>query len=438
MARTLGQSFGRRFPQFVGESGRYALALVGLCLLIRLVPAALIWGADDMGAWIRVAHRIGGMNPYRTGFVNWPPLWLGWLFYARRLTEIYGVPLPFAIKLGPILADLAITLTLYSHFRRDGEARSAFRQSLWYALNPVAFYTSAFHGQFDSFPVLFGLLATLAVYNAKPGVGWLRSTFWLGMAAFAKTWPILLLPGLVREARTYSRKVLYVVMALALPVISVGLLYLDDPVPIRRYVLNYRSAAEWWGLTSLDCLLTHTAAGWVNRMVSWLFYGAMLGTYVFLWRQDRRVDPLRASCLILVTFFVFTSGFGIQYLLWVLPIALLADGRRARLYSLLTSVTITVQYIFRPFNGTYFQFLAHGPQRTAAFFRVYGTAHDKLWNAVTLAPLWLFFVWWWIGLLREARSASRNTFDTAVVWGSSLSQTQDASVDENKSEALSP
>src|SRR5690348_3413073 len=118
---------------------RKLLLLLALALAVRLIPAYLVYGSFDTGAWELVVREFRlHHNPYETGKLNWPPLWPLLLFYTMKLEDAYGLPTWFSVKLIPCVVDAAIVVPLYLWFlRREGES-TASRRGLFYALNPVA------------------------------------------------------------------------------------------------------------------------------------------------------------------------------------------------------------------------------------------------------------------------------------------------------------
>ena len=405
---TLRSGLVTQFPVLAGVSGRYLLGLVTLCLVVRVTLAYLVYGSDDVTSWYYAMDAmLRHQNPYRLGLLNWPPLW-PLLIYVSGLTAMaYHVPLPFTVKLAPILADTAITAALYAWFRRENAPLSAARRALWYALNPVAIYTSALHGQFDALPTLFALLAVLSAARAGADRGWVRTAGWLGLGGLAKTWPLILTPAFLPELRSWRRRVAFAAVAAAPAVISVGLLYLADPDPIARNVLAYRGYTGWWGVTSFLAATPASVQPPIIAALSLLFYAALAATYLRIWRSP---DVAKRALLVLLTFFVFSPGFGMQYLVWIVPIALIADYRNAVRYSLLAAAVIAVTTLLRPYTGEFGLFYASPSARHAAFNAAYGKERDQLLTCALELPLWAFCCWWWFrtwrGVVPRAKRAA--------------------------------
>jgi hypothetical protein len=91
-----------------GWARRVALGLVGLAILVRAVPAALLFGTIDVRIWETLAPLpLSGENFYATGLHNWPPLWIYLLAGLWLVHGATGLPFPFLFKLPPIGADAA-------------------------------------------------------------------------------------------------------------------------------------------------------------------------------------------------------------------------------------------------------------------------------------------------------------------------------------------
>jgi hypothetical protein len=383
------------------------LGLFALALVVRLVPAWFVYGSDDVLNWQHVAQNIGAKyDPYAAGLLNWPPLWPWVIRLDAKIGSTFGLTWHFAVKLGPIVADSLIGVVLYGAARADGRAtREAVKAALWYVLNPVPIFTVALHGQFDSLPALFALLAVVSATHRPGGIA---SGFWVGLGAFAKTWPVILLPGLLLRG-PWARRGWVAYLAVAPVLFSVGAaLYLVNPDEISRTVLHYDSAAGWWGLTSWTAWGLHGPFDWLSQHGAIVLYLALIVVWLACYR---RATQGQLACAMILTFLVFTPGFGLQYLLWVVPIGLYAEPVWARAYSALATLSLGVLYVFRPFDGIHFGFLA--ATRSGRFWADYGHLHDRFMSTVVVLPVWLLVIAWLVTLVRRVRAQS-DTAQSAV------------------------
>lgn len=361
--------------------------LLLVTLVTRLIPALLIYGSDDVQGWDTIGRTLlAGGNPYHTKYlVAWPSIWVLITALAHAISDETPLPFHFAIKLFPVAADLAIVFALHA-FAGRFEARG-FRTAMLYALNPVSIYTTAIHGQFEALPALCLMMAAIVSAQPDGDIRGRRTGFWLGMGAAIKTWPLLALPAFLAPRQKLRRRATIVLLALALfcvflagPALFVGL----QPV---RDAFDYRGAGGWWGLSAM-ALAGRRVDSQALRIT---FDVSMIAASLLL--AAKRPPPHVGALFLLLTFYVTTPGFGAQYLLWIVPLALLADTSNAILYSVLAGLILTIECLLRPYTGhlgEMFRVLPH-----AGYARAIGGAVDRHWTLIDRLPLWLFFVYWW-------------------------------------------
>jgi hypothetical protein len=367
---------------------RLLAAAVAIAAVVRLIPASIVYGSDDVAGWHRLSDTMALKgDPYSTGLVNWPPLW-PWIVHAEaKLTTLLGLPFHFVVKLGPLLADLGITAVLFLVAARGGRSpRGAFAFAMLFALNPVSIFTTSFHGQFDGIAALFGLLAVVSADARPKGIA---SGLWLGLGGLTKTWPLIFLPALLRVGDWRRRG--YVAYLALLPAVATVVLTLDLVVPneARQYVLNYQSFPYWWGVTSLNLYSPGEPWTWYAAHGNDVLYVAFLVVLVLC----RHRSNAQTALAMVLTFYVFTPGYGTQYLVWVLPFALLADTGWAIAYSALAGVELLAEYIMRPWDGGHWGFLSVNA-RSAAFLRDYNSHHDLWATDLLRLSIWAFTIVW--------------------------------------------
>jgi hypothetical protein len=358
--------------------------LLLVALLVRLVPAALVFGTGDVSqsiAWGEAIHR--GANPYDTIYkIAWPPLWLplAWLSYAA--SEAWLVPVHLAAKSIPIAVDVVIVFLLHraAHDYRLPPMRTA----LLYALNPVAIYICALHGNFDQIPTMCALQAVLLADRQEHDLAHRHAAAWLGVGAAFKTWPLFILPALIahvsglrRRAEAAAIAIAIFAAALLLPVPFVGWRAAIDP-------LLYRSEPDWWGITSLSFLFQ------VPIPASAIFYAAMPAASLLL--LAARPPAAAGALLLLLTFLATTPGFGVQYLVWLLPIALLADQRRGLAFSLVAGGALAWEVAMRPYTGHPGDLVRLLPH--AGFAHAFRHGADHVNTVIERLVVWAFVCIW--------------------------------------------
>jgi uncharacterized membrane protein len=377
---------------------------------VRIVPAALVFGTDDVAGWAAWGGLLAsGANPTASKYLlAWPPLWLPFTWFASVMSDTTQIPFYLLIKLVPIAADLVLTLFLYSVAEEYG--CSPWKTALAYALNPVSIYCTAIHGQFDAIPTLCATVAVVMMgrrESRRPtGAG-----VWLGIAASFKTWPLFILPALLAPLGSMRRRAQMATVVIGIFITALLLSWLFFGVGSVIGVLTYRSALGWWGLSSISYVLR---AAMPANLFSAIFFAAMAAAALLL--IAKRTEPARGALLLLLTFYVTAPGFGLQYLIWIVPLALLADQRRAITYSIVAGFLIAFEVLARPYTGHLGDMVRSLPH--AGYARAYGGATDHLYTAIDRLVLWSFFCWWWlVTLIRTARRQRSSELDPVAHSG---------------------
>ena len=295
-------------------------------LRITLVVLARHHTPDDVAVFFRRTGELvrQGRDPatilprYEWNFLPLMP-------YVHAAEQLTGLPWALAGKLCPVLADVCVAAMLPRLTARPGIA--------WqYALNPVALLVSAWHGQVEPTSIALVLAAVLLLRRGHL----LTAGVLLGLAVASKTWPLVFLPGLLLPLRTAARARL--LAALSLPLLALlasEVLLLHAGLGEAIHVLlGYRSFFGDFGWSGVLHQLGLVGRGYAGADVDpWARGGSavlLLACTAVLVRRARRVDALALTALLLLTFYVLTPGFGVQYLAWCVPVLLLL-GRRATL-----------------------------------------------------------------------------------------------------------
>jgi hypothetical protein len=250
-----------------------------------------------------------------------------------------------------IIADIGITILIYRSLRRLGrdDSECFWLTAIW-AMHPISIYTSTIHAQFDSIAVFFALWSWYLVYFWRNWSGVILGGVMLGFAILDKTWPLILLPPLLVVAPQVPRRLVFVVSAAVIPLLGVAVY--DQIIGttrdlIERKVIDYDAVPMRYGFTYA---FSHYLNGDVPS--SWLPYFQENGREIFLLSVIivaaivvPRRDALTASIALLAGFLVFAHGWGSQYLLWVIPFAIIARQRAMlALYSAVATAAVYVYY----------------------------------------------------------------------------------------------
>jgi hypothetical protein len=330
---------------------RHAILLAAwIALLAKLVCAATTVGTNDVDSFYNFGRFIWEhslLAQYRdTTEFNHTPL-VGWFCAA-----IYGVGHGFAfnwlLRLPGIVADF-LTLRVLLRWSPDGDAPPKWALML-FALSPVNFMVSGFHGNMDS--VLAWLLLLAARECLRDRV--IPCALLFGLACQVKVIPVLLAPAFfffwLRRSR--GRDFFLTASATILTGWAVPLLLL--PGTFLHQVLGYNSNWGSWGITwllRLTGLPAFTPAGFRDLTTTQLAIMLCLkiiiitAALVIAWRRRTLPASQLPATLVLIwtVFFVFAPGVGAQYLVWFAPFLLLTS---ARWYAIITAASTVFLFAF--------------------------------------------------------------------------------------------
>ena len=349
------------------------LAIVlGVSWLARGLFVAAIGDAQssDVGHWIGALEaQDQGRNPYETGVLNWPPLWLVVIVALDYAANVVDVGFWSALRVYLVLVESAIAVTLYLSLVTHGVERRAVRRALLVgiAVNPVAILLVCQHGNSD---VQVGLLVTLTVIalaayaRSRDVLMWLAGCLFLGLGVLAKTAPLVLAPLLAPGARLTSRvgRALGAALMLGPAALGVGVIAVLVPVAVWDHVISYRSTRGFFGIGGILEELLGVEIAWYERLFTLVVLVAVVWLFVRLWRGA----PLELPTLFLLVAVVFIAvialgpGYGAQYAYWVIPsligtYVLLDRGWQRILLAAyaVAAVTYSVEYAFVPFLGAW-------------------------------------------------------------------------------------
>lgn len=337
----------------------------------------------DVGFWrIVLDAQAEGRNPYETGFLNWPPLWLIVIVALDHAASAVGVSFLSALRLYLVLVESATVVALYLTLVRAGARPDAVRRALLVgiALNPVAILLTCQHGNSDvqvGLLVILAVAALLAHERSRDVVFWLIGCLLLGIGVLAKTVPLILAPVLAPGARLAptAGRVLGATLLLGPAVLGVGVILALAPRAVWDHVITYRSTQGYFGVSGiLEMHFPGDPAGHFEALTGvdirgkygMLFTLAVLALIVWLGRRLWRETPLAPDRLFLIAAIVpmvvvaFGPGYGPQYAYWFLPAlvatyVLLDDGWRRLLLVgyVVAGLTYAVDYAFVAGLGAY-------------------------------------------------------------------------------------
>lgn len=283
------------------------------------------------------AFAVSGVTVFRWPY---PPAYLPVVAAAGWISRHLGIAFATAIKLAPCAADCGLAWVVDWGLRRRRAAPTTRLLSATLLLfGPVLVAVSAYHGQLDSVAVLPAVSAvvlwerwpwtTAARRWHSPVCGAL-----VGLAIALKIAPGVVGLGLLADARSRRERGMLLVSAAAAPVLLTLPFAIADP----RGVLG---VGRYTGVVGLGGIGMFTQPQLVG---TWLRTGGLSGvgpaalelarhgswvTAVALalaaaWLLARRVPPTAGAAAAVLVVVVAGAGFAFQYLVWVVPLLLLA------------------------------------------------------------------------------------------------------------------
>jgi hypothetical protein len=326
-----------------GRNLLWAMIVVGL--VGRLVLAFKTYGVRyDIDSFVIVKDALKGdvlhlYSEVNSGPTNrWPYLsgYLPLVVLAEGVANLTGAAFHGVVQMPQIGADLAIAWLVQDFVgRRGGGERSRLIAAALVLFGPAFWITSGYHGQIDQFAILPAVLALWLWERSPPGVrrGAVAGAL-IGVGAAIKIVPGLMLLALLPSAESARERVTLIAAAVVLPLLSIAPFLVADPDGV---VQTFRTHRQLPGLGGLSLVVQpELAQAWLHTdqvSLSGLsrtlhdqqpaFVGVLMAPFAAL-VLIRRVPPATAAALLFVALLVFGIGFAHQYVVWALPLALMA------------------------------------------------------------------------------------------------------------------
>jgi len=318
--------------------------LLILALSVRLLPGiVLVQNSNyDIASYSLVSdHVLAGEDVYtREDTASrhpYLPFIMYWMAFAKYLSNSFQLSFNALVKLLPITADALISLILYFYLLKRISPDQAFAGATIYAINPIPVMVSSYHGQFDALPASLMLISIWQIDRSVFSSAW-----WLGLGVLAKSWPILALPSLLNEIKSYRKRIGYLIFLSIAPILGIFLyirIFHSDFKTVILKSLSYNHGLGAYGYTYFSHLLLDLWPAWGVSIFTFIYtYGRYFTVLilVIIWFTTARKEKLAAGVLtVLVCFFAVTHAFAVQYLMWLVPLAIInQEYRWLRLFTL--------------------------------------------------------------------------------------------------------
>ncbi len=317
-----------------------------LATLLKLLLAFASRETLDSNAFLEFLHHIretGGTAAYgfrgsHNNIFNFPPPMLHVIRGLGFVADSTGIPFKFWLRSLPSLADVGSFFLVWKLLQ---PRKDLFRLLFLLALCPLSIVINGFEGNVDALMIFFLLLSIWLIETSKPI--WIAGIAF-GMALSVKFVPLMFVPVLFLYLPNLKSRLAYFASAAGTFVICSLPFIVKDPTAIKGAVFGYSSIYGVWGITKMALISygpPHLLYPPYDPTGGHSVFGAllkyfMLGTIcvVSLWMNWRLKKPsLIVQCGTIVALFLFlTPGFGVQYLVWLVPFVLAAGLRATLIY----------------------------------------------------------------------------------------------------------
>jgi hypothetical protein len=319
---------------------------------------------DDVELYYQYANRVlGGELPYRDFNIEYPPFSLPFFILPAIISNFFGAFSPvryvlifqaetFLLAVGTLVFLWKLMRILYPTVNLNWRLG-------FFTASAVVFSLYIFR-RFDVAAVFLVVVAFYFIYKRNPGWG----GAFLGLAAAAKLYPAILLPIVLlyfwrnRTDKEFALRIgvgfCFAGGITVLPFVITGLPGLlnflkyhgERGVQIESIFASTIYLGKFFGLTNAATSVDH---GSINFSSSWggflasaatlLTIGGLLFFYAYLWWATRtngrrlRIDwLLQAAAIATMWFIISNKVLSPQYLLWIMPFAVLWRGSKLWLY----------------------------------------------------------------------------------------------------------
>ena len=306
---------------------------------IRILLLVTTVGTTDsmhVAMWAFTVAKHGPAASYQLSpLINHPPLSLSIMAASWNLAEAMSLQAFQTFRAFQVVADAVTAILLLLLGRRMARGRTL---TFLFLLTPAVIFISGFHCNSDPTMVALLVAAVLCMVSGAPA--W--SGVFLALSVNIKIVPILLVPLFGMAA---GASVLRFALAFG-GVLAAGLLpslVVAGPVMLRNIFL-YAGYPGEWGLPALLVMIARSFPETARSIVpiakfysdhgKWFAAAAIVATCLAAWWPTRSItrEQLAAGVPLLLMMLLFLApGFGLQYLLWPLPLLPLLVSRRTYL-----------------------------------------------------------------------------------------------------------
>lgn len=311
------------------------IVLTGLLIRIGVAAAFPMGWEFDLESYRIIGELLlSGENPYLVDPDRYP-YFPGWMVVEAAIvwvTEHTPAPFWLIARTPQIIADVTLILVIHRILNSGftGATLSPNVGAAIHAYNPAAIAIIAGHGQFDSVPILFLVLAIALLYRNTP----VKSALVLGVGILLKPVPMLLGPLFLAHLEDWDTRLRYLIVAAApTALFSIPFIIWDAKAYFSTtlgssgccwvgWVTGLMYTREMLGLFGVQ--IPRPPMFLITRVMKYLFIGLV---FVGAWRYARnksRTTMWSAVTAVLLLFYI-VNPLASQYLYWTMPLILLVE-----------------------------------------------------------------------------------------------------------------
>lgn len=296
------------------------------------------------------ATFLAGHNPYLVlDFNSYPPLAIFLEAASMCISEFLHTSFVSVLKFWPNLADFISAFIIYKFLIKTKVkfVRAAF-WSAFYILNPISIIISAAHGQLDSIPSLFLLLSIfyLTFYSKRT-----FSALLLGLAIAIKPNPAMLIPLFLFYKKTSAKqKIIYLILVLMPLTVSLIPFLWPNPQQVIIRIISYSGVGDFSyasilrGIWYQNNAITNLPLSKELLMASKFIFVTAAFCLTLLFAGSKQL--VKAALSIYLLFIGLYFGIAAQYLIWILPLAVLERDKMVFYYTLFGFMALLGFYLF--------------------------------------------------------------------------------------------
>lgn len=271
-------------------------------------------------------------NPF-----NFPPSMIHFFKLLGSISDLTRLPLRFWLRMSASLSDL-VTLGMVAQLLRKQKDR--FQLCALLLLCPVSVFINGYEGNVDALMVTCLVLTVFLVEQH-----WMfPAGLALGCALSIKIAPLMLFPCFFFYLPNRKPRFQFFIGA-AIVFVAFSSPYLfQNPVEIWHQVFSYGSIYGVWGISRIAVLIIgpprfehppYDVVGihlGIATFLKYLILGLLTAASLKLNSRPKKPSLMVQVGIMISSFLSLTPGFGVQYLLWLVPFVLAAGTRITLLY----------------------------------------------------------------------------------------------------------